>query len=820
MQKWHQYGALLRISLAVYALFFVRPPAVDAARRVPPVLVFPEPGMDDPEAYAGYQTRLYRDTAGNVVQVYIDRYSGRVVHLWADAANESIAFTVRDASGQPVPLMWGAVEAEIDTTGRYRSFRYTVTAASPALHIGHFLLGSMRVEREYQYRRYHLQPWHAPPVHDAELLRLITHIERLPEPERKRHLTLLHARSPEDLRLRLTPQITVHRRGEMHMVRVEQTSLDGSNHLILEIGIHTRRGTVHIRRQHVVIRSHGDSLGAISIRILTDSPPLTPVPVVDILNADFWTFYRKVNTADPKRFRWMKRYVRGMGLLCYREKILAGLPNFATYFGRDTMMTILMMEPLWTPTMLEYAVASVLRKVHPSGWVSHEESVGGQAIRENASRYNRLVEAGRLAAARSVLRNLQETRENYRMVDDDFQLPVVIARYLQRTDIPRARKRAFFLHPAGDPGGNLRITLMLRNLLHVIQQAHAYAVDPRPVHLVGFPSMDNRRWFPGSWRDSTAGYANGRFAMDVNVIWVPEALESIAMIITALERIGLSIETLKRWVPEIAGTELARIFRDRQELRRTIRTWQNAIQHFWVRLPVREVKRRVRAKLAWMPREERIYWERVLAETGADNTELTFPALALDAQGHPIPVMHTDPGMLLLLKDFFGSVDPDDPRTRPETLRYLLDGFLRPYPVGLFVAGLGPLVANDTYASPDVWEAYRNDPYHSPQVVWGRDVNLWTLGLLRQIAAESRASGRPRDPARAVDVRMIREAVHRIFRAVEASGLQHAELWSYRIENGSLRPVRYPTGSDVQLWNLTALAVAFYHNRLASRLRP
>ena len=37
----------------------------------------------------------------------------------------------------------------------------------------------------------------------------------------------------------------------------------------------------------------------------------------------------------------------------------------------------------------------------------------------------------------------------------------------------------------------------------------------------------------------------------------------------------------------------------------------------------------------------------------------------------------------------------------------------------------------------------------------------------------------------------------------------HNELWSYRIEDGRLRPIRYGIGSDVQLWNTTDLAVQF-----------
>ena len=57
-------------------------------RAIPPVLSFPEPGLDDPAAYEGYRTRFWRDAAGNAVQVCIDARSGRVVMLWADALDE------------------------------------------------------------------------------------------------------------------------------------------------------------------------------------------------------------------------------------------------------------------------------------------------------------------------------------------------------------------------------------------------------------------------------------------------------------------------------------------------------------------------------------------------------------------------------------------------------------------------------------------------------------------------------------------------------------------------------------------------------------
>src|SRR5256885_16833844 len=81
---------------------------------------------------------------------------------------------------------------------------------------------------------------------------------------------------------------------------------------------------------------------------------------------------------------------------------------------------------------------------------------------------------------------------------------------------------------------------------------------------------------------------------------------------------------------------------------------------------------------------------------------------------------NTDPAMLLLVD----SLGPD------RTLE-LIGPIMLPYPWGLFVDGLGPVVANDAYATRDVWEAFRRDRYHSPTVVWGRDVNALLAGLAR-----------------------------------------------------------------------------------------
>jgi hypothetical protein len=133
----------------------------------------------------------------------------------------------------------------------------------------------------------------------------------------------------------------------------------------------------------------------------------------------------------------------------------------------------------------------------------------------------------------------------------------------------------------------------------------------------------------------------------------------------------------------------------------------------------------------------------------------------------------------------------------------------------LFVDRLGPVVANDAYALPSVWEAFRKDTYHSPRVVWGREVNLILLGLANQINGATDDGGKARgvgDAARYIDD--MRSALMQTYLAVEASGLKHNELWSYEIVNGALKPIRYGASTDVQLWNVTDLAVQFVLKRL------
>ncbi len=833
------YEFLVSAASVLGALSVASPPTSAQTRTVQPVLAFPEAGLDDSAAYQGYQTRFFRDAKGNVVQVYLDARRGRIVNLLADAVDESVGFTVRDRTGKPLRLEWGSSDAVVSQSGTRRTIEYQLVANGSQVVIGWILLGSMRVERDLGYSGREADPFEWPTFRIREEEDLIANIEKLPAAERDTQLRLLNASHVEDLRARLVPDIITAGVRERRGVTVTQLTLDAKTNLEFDLGVDPHDASIVVTLPTITLTSTTNRPVRFTVRVTTDAPSLTPLARDQIFNAPFLRFLSDARTAADRaarggapnsagavstisRYRQLERDVRGTELLSSKEKLMAGLPNYATYFGRDMMMTSLMMQPVWTDAMAEFVIASALRKLGPLGDVSHEEALGGQAIRENSAEYNahiaeyfRLVRRGNqsaadtaLAHARAILADLQRVRENYHMRDDEFQLPVVAARYLTNPAVSLGRKRAFLLDSSD--GHNSRLGLLLRELGLVATLAGPYARDPVVQNLVASPRLDSTHWRSISWRDSNAGYANGRFAMDINAIWAPRALEAMREILGALRSIGFSNDQIAAFAPRVGAAPVAQFIGDTVFFQRSIQNWRGASRHFVVTVAPEDIRAKVQQKLQWLPAEERVYWQGVLTKTAADTLPLAFLAISLDSAGKPIPVVNTDPATWLLLRDAT-DISPD----AIAAVRRDVNAITRPYPVGLFIDRLGPVVANDAYASPIVWEAFKKDTYHSPRVVWGREVNLILLGLANQITGATDDGGKARSVGDAVGyVDDMRSALMQTYLAVEASGLKHNELWSYEIVNGALKPIRYGASTDVQLWNVTDLAVQFVLKRL------
>jgi hypothetical protein len=96
-------------------------------------------------------------------------------------------------------------------------------------------------------------------------------------------------------------------------------------------------------------------------------------------------------------------------------------------------------------------------------------------------------------------------------------------------------------------------------------------------------------------------------------------------------------------------------------------------------------------------------------------------------------------------------------------------------------------------------------------------VNLFFLGVAGQIAGAYKSDGKLSSQDLAPYIGQLHDALEQILTAVDASGLRHNELWSYRVERGRLLPTRYGTSGDIQLWNTTDLAVQFVLSRLPRR---
>lgn len=812
----------------IFTIFFLSLYSLTFAQTVSPVLQFPQPDLDDSTAYANYSTRFYKDSKENTVQISIDKNIGRIINLWADAANESISFSVKDSSGKPTEIYFEKSSANISEESNKRFLEYALTCKSSSINIGLFLLGSMRIERDFRYQKRYTLPLNSDSVFiQEELINLISNIKKLPKENQIKQLKILNTDSVEELNLRLTPKISFFKIANLSSVKIEQPYFDAKNYLSLEISVNRNQNIMDVSKNMVHVYNRAKKPIKFLVKIGTNSPPLNPLHSGEIFNEKFLDFYNekelsiknktdKIGKNNLLKFKRLARQVKSLELISSKEKLMAGLPNFATYFARDMMMSALMMEPIWNVSMFEYVIKSVLKKLNPDGNVSHEEGLGGQAIRENAAKYNSLLskyfksnnkkyQDSLLAKSAKILENLQKTTENYHMIDDDFQLPVLIAHYLANNEISNSRKIDFLKSALSKKSPVTVLQLIIKNLMYISSKTKSYAEKPAAANLISFVKNDEGYWQSASWRDSRTGYAFGRFPMDVNAIWAPKALESTRIILNFLKKNNLTFIEQSLNI-EFQASTLKDYFVSPDMLDNAITNWKTAEKYFWTNIKYKDANKKIEEKLNWLSKDEKKYWERILNKLNY-NKDINFLTLSLDENGGRIKVENTDPAELLFLTNFTDEVLQN--KIPADSVLNLLNMFTLPFPKGLFVEGLGTLVANDTYASKQIWEAFKNDKYHSPYVIWGREVNLILIGLCKQILAGYDAGGKLKDKKLFSYKKELKVILNKIHTAVEESGLQHNELWSYKIRDGKLYPMRYETTSDIQLWNLTNLTVQY-----------
>lgn len=474
------------------------------------------------------------------------------------------------------------------------------------------------------------------------------------------------------------------------------------------------------------------------ITAATGDAPLHPLTGTALLN--------RRALADP-----MAR--DALDFLSYREKFLAGSWHYDTYFGRDTLMSLHLLQPVLAPTAIEDGLASVLTRLSPRGEVAHEEDIGEFAVLEH------------------ILAHQPPTDSpvfNYDMIDGNYMLAPVCASWL--LDDPRGKARASGFLSRTDIvshrpfGANLVLNLRL-----VLQSATAFVTEPRFSNLISIRPGQAA----GDWRDSAEGLGRGRYPYDVNAVFVPAALEAAGRLY-ASGLLGPYINDTDR--SSLAkATSMAAIWRAR------------AGPLFEVEIPNGIARRRVTAygTANDLPIEAPA---RALGEQ-----PIRFQALALTQDGIPVPVLNSDVGFDLL----FGSPSY-------QVLHQEVAAIMRPFPAGL-LTDVGVVVANPVFASSEVQPRFSKNAYHG-EVIWSWQHAVLAAGLERQLL---RTDLPPPERTR------IRVAQRRLWRAIEDSrAARNAELWSWTYRAGRFQIATFGAGetnddeSDaVQLWSTVFLAI-------------
>ena len=480
-----------------------------------------------------------------------------------------------------------------------------------------------------------------------------------------------------------------------------------------------------------------DEDGRLRLRVtaLTGDEPLVPIPQDELLTT----------AAKPD-----EQLRRTLAFLSYDKKLLAGSWRFNTYFGRDTLMSLQLLMPVLQPHAVEAGLAAVLDRVSAGGEVAHEEDIGEYAVL-------RRVLQGDPPSAAPIF--------DYKMIDDDFLLPIVAAHYLLGTAKGRTRARDFLAREA--LSGETYGAMLVRNLRYIVSAASAFARDANWQNLVSLKAGES----VGNWRDSEDGLGGGRFPYDVNGVFVPAALAAISR---------LHESGVVRSYTDGSATALF------SETAGMAEVWlREAPAYFEVNMPpgtaATGVERYAR----------RVDIESSTALASLANEPVVFRAVALDGRGRPVPILNSDEAFALLFLDI-----------APVEIERLLLALTRPFPAGL-MTDVGMVVANPAYAVDDLQPLFGRGRYHGT-VIWSWHQAMLAAGIARQL-------GRTELPASTRDALTRAETL--LTDALAAShDARGSELWSwsqsgdqYRVERFGQQQADETESNAAQLWSTVHL---------------
>lgn len=471
---------------------------------------------------------------------------------------------------------------------------------------------------------------------------------------------------------------------------------------------------------------------------------------------------------------------KALSFLSYSDKLLAGGWRFLTYFGRDNMISTLLLQPILSEDAVEAVIGSVLERINRvDGSACHEETIGDWATFMNLQEGN----------------GSTSYRCDYSMVDTDYLVPILMHSHFVGYGAGLDRMKALLSTPAGQVDASNKgltwgdlFTILAQKIMDETApfaspggQTRANLIHLKPGHETGV------------WRDSIYGLGGGRIPFDVNVALAPSALHSIASL-------------AREYDSSIFGSH-AKDWAERAEA--YSRVWEDkTIDLFKVVLPAPTVQERLRTFASSCP-----YYNGP-SHAELIDSDVAYHTLALEGSNgmDMVPVVNTDASVRILFHNGTNQA------RLTEYLNNTAHSILRPYPAGLMTP-LGLVVANPAISGNEIMmQNFSNSAYHG-SVVWSWQMFAMASGLEKQL---DRCNGQspPDYCSDEVVFGNVKSAYNALWDSIEQNEDKLLdEVWSWVYEDGrfkhaSLGSLPPPPGvggvaeSDIiQLWSLTFLAV-------------
>ncbi len=461
-----------------------------------------------------------------------------------------------------------------------------------------------------------------------------------------------------------TEVATKNPRVENGKLILERKSINGFYEYLLEL---EPQGDTHFTENKNSIELTSQTEVKFKIRAFSSEPSLTAIPLEDVFTE------QALKTMDPKS-------LQSFSFLLFKEKLMAGSPRYFSKFGRDSIYTLGVLMRVMKPEAIESLLTATISSMHPKlGLISHEQHEGDFASFVRLKNHKKY-------------KGVTEPIEDYKMIDDDFAFTIVLSEYLNRYP-----ERAKDFLDRNDQRGFSQRSLINKLFNHVIRSTDAFRLNPIYKNLVSLKGEEKT----GQWRDSENGLGGGKYPYDVNAVFVPSAIKALA---------------------ELSANPDSDFFDKKLAitLNQSFEIWNTHVSPLF---KVHKSKTDV----------EQI-GQQYLRSLGIDEippslkTDIIFPAISLDKEGRPIPIMHSDDSIMMA----FGFPSEFD-------LSSACQRILLQFPYGLGTP-VGILVANPIFASEELKVQFDETKYHG-RVSWTMQEDLLLYGIFRQLERTDLSSG-------------------------------------------------------------------------------